>query len=130
MGIIRKLYSQGKAKAFNVSYHWMPGVFHLDSRLNEYVNGFFMSKQELALCQITGHTYDLDLKNLWGRKGEIFAQVSADTTIIPMTNIEPVQYIREIQKAVITDKDIKNYSNIPLWFEVNGETIKAEPYRP
>ena len=45
-------------------YHWRPGIFHLDGAVDQFVDGFLETDTELAICQIVGHSYDLDGEHL------------------------------------------------------------------
>lgn len=44
------------------NYAWKAGIFHLSEHLLEFVEGFMESEEELALCQIVGHSYDLEFE--------------------------------------------------------------------
>ena len=50
-------------------YHWQTGIYHIDPNLTNFVADFLNTEEELALCQIVGHSYDLDAENLWGNDG-------------------------------------------------------------
>ncbi len=77
-------------------YHWRPGIFHLDEGLDSFVDGFLDTDTDLALCQIVGHSYDLDAENMWGRMEDIFRRVSAAPDVAFMTNIEIVRHLKSI----------------------------------
>ena len=46
-------------------YHWKAGIYHIDPNLPNFVAEFLNTHLELAVCQILGHSYDLDTENLW-----------------------------------------------------------------
>ena len=41
-------------------------------RFAEFVDGFFETDEELALCQIVGHSYDLDTEQMWEQMEAFF----------------------------------------------------------
>ena len=108
-------------------YWWQCGIFHLNPELNSFVEGFFEAEEELALCQIVGHSYDLDAENMWEQMEDILCRISADEDIISMTNIEIVRYLKAVRNAEISEKCIRNNSDDELWFEVNGKTVSVGP---
>lgn len=108
-------------------YFWRAGIFHLSPGLDHYVDGFLHSKEELALCQIVGHSYDLDAENLWDRMETIFRQIADDEDTLPMTHIELVRYLEAMKKAVITDCTIYNQSDRTLWFRVGEQVHMLAP---
>ncbi len=75
------------------AYHWKTGIYHIDSNLTNYVADFLNTDEELAVCQIVGHSYDLDAENLWGTMELIFAAVSKCDDIWFCTNAELVDYL-------------------------------------
>lgn len=106
---------------------WKSGIFHLSPELDGYVDGFFETGQELALCQIIGHSYDLDVAGLWGKMETIFHRVSAEPDIVPMTHEEIVRYLNAMDFAVCYDGYIENCSDTCLWFQVDGAVISVNP---
>lgn len=108
-------------------YFWRCGIFHLLPELDEYVNGFFNTAEELALCQIVGHSYDLDAANLWGKMEDLFRTISENEDILPMTHIEIVRYIRAMEQAAVTEHSIYNPSDKTLWFRIDGTVYRVEP---
>lgn len=108
-------------------YCWRTGIFHLSSDLDAYVDGFFASNEELALCQIVGHSYDLDAACLWEKMDGILRRISESEDILPMTHLEIVRYMRAMQQAVITDRSIYNPSESTLWFRVDGKVCCVKP---
>lgn len=105
-------------------YRWRGSKFHWDEDLPEFVQGFLETDQELALCQLVGHSYDLDVMNLWGTMDRICRWISENGDIWAATNLELVRYIKNIRLARITDTEIRNDSPGELWFSVDGKTIK------
>ena len=75
------------------AYHWKTGIYHIDTNLTNYVADFLNTDEELAVCQIVGHSYDLDAENLWGTMELIFAAVSKCDDIWFCTNAELVDYL-------------------------------------
>ena len=108
-------------------YHWRSGKFHWSGDLEEFVESFLATGRELAICQIAGHSYDLDTCHMWERMESILAEVSRAGDVLPMTHLELVRYLRAMSHAVITDSYIKNNSQASLWFAVNGETVRLYP---
>lgn len=108
-------------------YYWSAGSYHIMSGFRDFVEGFFHTEEELALCQIVGHTYDLDAENMWDYMENVLKRVSEDNSILSMTNLELVRYLKAMRSAVITDKGIRNPSDLPLWFACNGRPVCVEP---
>ena len=108
------------------TFNWTAGIFHLDRGLTDFVDAFLSSSDELAFCQIAGHSYDLDTENMWGVMEDIFKKVSADREVLSMTTIELIEYLRAMRKVEITDRRIRNNSDISLWFQTDGEIYKLE----
>ena len=95
--------------------------------LRDFAEGFFHTQEELALCQIVGHTYDLDAENMWDYMEAVLKRVAEDESIASMTNLELVRYLKAMRSAVITGDEIKNPSALQLWFEWNGNPICVAP---
>ena len=108
-------------------FKWKATVFHTDSNLKELTQHFIKSDEELAVFQIVGHSYDLDIENLWETIEDIFRVISSQIDILPMTTIEIINYLKAMNKAEITDKYIKNNSNISLWFSIEGMACEVNP---
>lgn len=108
-------------------YYWRCGIFHLAPELDAFIDGFFRSSEELALCQIVGHSYDLDAEDLWGKMEKILRRVSEDRDVISLTHLEVVRYIRAMKLAQVHDNTIHNPSDVPLWFRIDGEVCCVEP---
>ena len=77
-------------------YHWKTGIYHIDSNLTKYVADFLNTEVDLAVCQIVGHSYDLDALDLWGTIELICAAVSTRDDIWFCTNLELVRFLKEI----------------------------------
>ena len=108
-------------------YWWRGGKFHWDDDLESYVDGFLKTDEELALCQIVGHSYDLDVLNMWDRMESVLRRVAEDEDVLPMTNLELVRYAAGMKLAQITDREIRNGSSMALWFRVDGKAICLQP---
>ena len=102
------------------TFNWKAGMFHLDGGLTDFVDAFLSAYDELAFCQIVGHSYDLDTENLWDVMEGIFQKISADHKVLSMTTIELIEYLRAMRRAEITDRHIQNNSDISLWFQTDG----------
>ena len=100
-------------------FKWKATVLHTDSNLKELTQQFIISDNELALFQIVGHSYDLDIENMWDRIESIFIEITSQKAVLPMTTIETIEYLKAMNQTEITDSYIKNNSNISLWFSVN-----------
>lgn len=109
-------------------YHWAAGTYHVMPGFRAFVEGFFHTEEELALCQIVGHSYDLDVGNMWDEMENILRHVAEDGDIASMTNIELVRYLKAIRTAEISDEYIRNNSDTELFFEINGETMVLKPH--
>ena len=104
-------------------YFWAAGTYHLIPGFCDIEEGFFDTDEELALCQIVGHSYDLDVMDLWDDYEELFCRISADPDVVPMTNIDLVRYLKAMDSVAISDFGIENHSDLDLWFEIDGEAI-------
>ena len=104
-------------------YFWKAGILHFNPNLNNFVDEFIKTNEELAICQIVGHSYDLDYENLWEVIENIFIKITNENNILPMTNIEIVQYLKAMRSTEILENKIINNSNIDLWFKIDNKTI-------
>lgn len=101
------------------TYYWQAGVFHDMPQLLPYVEGFLGTREELAVCQIVGHSYDLDAEDLWGTMEDIFRRVASSDDIWSCTHLELAEYLQAMDAF-----DGTNHSHLTLWFETEG-TIRA-----
>lgn len=108
-------------------YKWKATIFHCEDALDNLTEKFLTTNDELALFQIIGHSYDLDVENKWDVMENIFKKISAQDDILPMTTIEIVDYLKAMDKAELTPDCIHNNSNISLWFEINNATVEIKP---
>ena len=108
-------------------YRWRGSKFHWDDDLEAFVDGFLQTKQELALCQLVGHSYDLDVMELWGKMEEIFRKVSAHPDVWPATHLELVRYLQAMNRAEIKDNYVYNPGDADLWFRLNGAIVCVKP---
>ena len=108
-------------------YKWKATVFHTDDLLDEVVKQFIVTGEELALLQIVGHSYDLDVEKLWDRIESVLANVASQNDILPMTTIEIIEYLQAMDQTEITDSHIKNNSDRTLWFSVDGCICELQP---
>lgn len=108
-------------------YFWRCGIFHLEPDFDEYMEGFFRTREELALCQIVGHSYDLDAENMWDKMERYLAAIAADPDVTCMTHLELVRYLKAMKQAVVSPNCIENRSGMTLWFEAEGQTVRLEP---
>ena len=72
-------------------FWWKPGIFHLDPDLETFVEGFLKTEECPAVCQIVGHSYDLDTENMWERMERLFQRVSQAPDVAFLTHIEIVR---------------------------------------
>ena len=77
-------------------YNWKATVFHTDPELEQLTRQFIKSDEELAIFQIVGHSYDLDVEKLWDRIENVFRMIAAHKDILPMTTIEIVEHLRSL----------------------------------
>ncbi len=103
-------------------YFWKTGVYHIEENLTDFVAGFLNTEEELAVCQIVGHSYDLDAENLWGTMELICAAVSGQEDVWSCTNLELVRYLKAVEQF-----DGTNRSDQTLWFEVGGRIRTLHP---
>lgn len=108
-------------------YRWRGSKFHWSEDLEAFVEGFLSTEEELALCQLVGHSYDLDVYSMWDRMEAILKSVSQCPDVWAATHMELVRYLRRMDQAVITHGSIRNESDGILWFCVNGKTISLGP---
>ena len=112
----------------NADYHrWRATVFHLNPELDNLVEKFLVTKEELALFQIVGHSYDLDTENMWDKMENIFDKIASNEDILPMTTIEIVEYLKAMSKVEITESEIINNSQKRLWFSLEGTIVYVDP---
>lgn len=103
-------------------YYWKTCVYHIMPELIPFVEGFLTTDQELAVCQIVGHSYDLDAEKLWETMEQICAAMAAREDVWKCTNLELVRYLKAMAQF-----DGTNRSDIDLWFEIDGEVLSLHP---
>ena len=108
-------------------YRWRGSKFHWDPDLSDFVDGFLNTDQELALCQLVGHSYDLDVMHLWDAMESICRRISENETVWAATHIEIVQYLRKMNKTCINEREIRNESDAVLWFNIDGNITALQP---
>ena len=121
-------YSRTSSESYSYSppenyLWWAAGAYHMNPRWRAFAEGFFETDTELALCQIVGHSYDLDTENMWEKMESLLKRVSEDETIASMTNIEIVRYLKAIRSVNITGKQIHNTTDTDLWYEIKGRVV-------
>ena len=79
------------------SFNWKATVFHTDPELEKLTRQFIETDQELAVFQIVGHSYDLDVVDMWDRIENIFRLIAAHDEILPMTTIEIVEHLKSLR---------------------------------
>ncbi len=109
-------------------FRWKAGIFHLSPDFEGFVEGFFQTEEELAVCQIVGHAYDLDVEGMWDVMEAILQRIQKDETVWSATHIELVQYLKAMRQAALTETYIKNNSENVLWFEIAGEIKMLQPW--
>lgn len=121
-------FEYSRMSEFSLSYapckdwfYWKTGVYHIMPELKPFVQGFLETDRELAVCQIVGHSYDLDTENLWDTMEGICAAVSDRDEIWKCTNLELVRYLKAMEQVKITEYSVANESQIALWFAINGQ---------
>ena len=108
-------------------FDWAVGVYHIDPNFEPYIDGFFKTKQELALCQIVGHSYDLDVYGMWGKMERLLARVAEDKDVACLTHGQLVNYLKAMRTSWVTDNCILNRGTIDLWFDIDGQVLKVKP---
>ena len=126
------LYARNSEQSLNYTppydyFNWSVGIYHLNPLLHQYVQGFFNTDEELALCQIVGHSYDLDTENMWDDMETILALVAQNTDTVALTHAQLVTYLKAMRTAWISDTAIDNRSAHTLWFEVDGKVVSLKP---
>ena len=126
-------FEYSRMSEFSLSYapgndwfYWKTGVYHIMPELKSFAQGFLETDQELAVCQIVGHSYDLDTEGLWDTMEAICAAVSRRDEIWKCTNLKLVRYLKAMEQVQITENAIVNNSGLALWFCVDGKTLKLE----
>lgn len=108
-------------------YWWRAGVFHWSEWMMDFVDEFLYSDEELAICQIAGHSYDLDVFGMWDTMEQICRKISASGEVWAATHLEIVRYLDAMDRAGITRNGIENHSNLDLWFEIDGKITIIPP---
>ncbi len=107
-------------------YKWRATVFHSDDKLWDLTQQFVETDDELALFQIVGHSYDLDIENKWDILERIFALIRKQKDVLPMTTIEIIDYLKAMSRAEITREYIQNNSTVSLWFAINDTVCEVK----
>lgn len=92
---------------------------------------FLNTEQELALFYLWGHSYEFDTDNNWDLIEHFCEKTAHNPDVWYATNIEIYDYINSLNRLVIDvgTRTITNYSNIPLWIEIDREILKISPGR-
>lgn len=127
-------FEYARISEFSLSYkpcteyfRWKTGVYHIMPEFLSFVDGFFETDEELAVCQIVGHSYDLDALHLWDVMEDICRKVSRAADVWSCTNLELVRYLKAMEQVEITDTVVTNNSEKVLWFAIGGEAVKLSP---
>ena len=107
-------------------YKWRATIFHCDDQLLNLTQQFVETDDELALFQIVGHSYDLDVENKWDTMNQIFGFISKQYDVLPMTSIEIVDYLKAMSRVEITKEYIHNNSAMSLWFAINDTVYEVK----
>ncbi|MBQ7283544.1 MAG: polysaccharide deacetylase family protein [Oscillospiraceae bacterium] len=102
---------------------WAAGAYHINPTMWQFAENFFETDEELALCQIVGHSYDLDAENMWAKMENLLKRVGESEDVVSMTNLELVRYLKAMDKAETYADCIVNHSDTELWFEADGKTV-------
>lgn len=108
-------------------YHWRGSKFHWDEDLEAFIDKFLQTNQELALCQLVGHSYDLDVFHLWEKMERIFRKISDSSDIAPMTNLDLVRYTAAMNRLEIREDRILNPTALDLWLRAGEEIVVLHP---
>ncbi len=108
-------------------FRWKPTIFHLNPYFDQVVGEFLQCDQELALCTIVGHSYDLDVCNMWQDIEEIFARLSFNTNIISMCATDCSRYLNAMRQIHIDDDRLTNTSATKLYFNIDGRNVCLAP---
>lgn len=108
-------------------YYWKCGMFHLQPQLRDFVAGFLETEEELALCQIVGHSYDLDAEDLWDTTEEIFQSVAGHEDIWLATNLQLFHYLMAMSALDVADGCAVNRSDTELWLKVDDRIVALQP---
>ena len=109
-------------------YYWRAGVFHWSGWMEDFIHRFLQTDEELALCQIAGHSYDLDVMDRWADMEIICEKLGSAPEVWAATQLELVRYLMAMVQAEISESRIYNPTNVPLWFLVDGESILLPPF--
>lgn len=113
----------------NDYFRWKATIFHCCDGLANLVQQFLETHEELAILQIVGHAYDLDIANRWNLMEEIFEVIHQQDDILTMTTIELIDYLKAMRAAQVNEDFIQNNSSIGLWFEIGHHIYKVEPHQ-
>lgn len=108
-------------------FRWKGSKFLWDPDLEGFVLGFLETDRELALCQIVGHSYDLDVMELWDTLERICHALAGAEDLWPATHGQLVQYLRDLALCHISDTEIENESTAEIWLEVDGSVHCLAP---
>ncbi len=108
-------------------FDWSVGVYHLNPEFDTYIDGFFETRQELALCQIVGHSYDLDVYDMWDKIKKLLQRVSQNEDIACLTHSQLVNYLKAMRTSWVSDSLILNRGSEDLWFDVDGQVLVVKP---
>lgn len=112
----------------NDCYTWKASFFHTEPGLPEFIDRFCETEKELAICQIVGHSYDLEILKLWSTIENCFYKLRQNDNIWFTTTIELIEYLEAMKSITISDSIIHNNSDMSLWFKIKNKVIEVPKY--
>ncbi len=107
---------------------WHPTCHHREDILTK-AEIFKESHHNFSLFYVWGHSYEFERNCNWDLIEKFCAAIAHRDDIWYATNIEIYNYMMALQRLEFTavcDK-VHNPSAMPVWLNVEGETVKIEP---
>lgn len=104
-----------------------PTIHHNDARLDEVLEKFFVTEEELALFYLWGHSYEFANQNNFEIIERFAQKVSEKKDIYFATNIDVYNYIIGVEMVYSKNGVIYNPSSITVYLNVGGININLPP---
>ncbi|MBQ0084289.1 MAG: polysaccharide deacetylase family protein [Clostridiales bacterium] len=122
---------------------WKPGphfAYFNRPEGDTYLKDFFETEEELPCLYIWGHSFELvqldcyrkerwlGLTERWEFLEELCRKISGREDTWYATNGEICLYALAQRKAIVSENEIFNPSNLSVWFEINGKPTEIKPH--
>lgn len=103
---------------------WHATCHHSNARLKELTAEFLSCEDELAIFYLWGHSYEFEVHKCWNIIEKFCEEMSGREDIWYATNMEIYDYINAVGQLKISEKEIYNPADVPVWVEADGKVYE------